>query len=327
MRFRGKSIRRKIVALLLVPLVSLTALWGFATVLTGREANQLLDVTSVVEEVGNPVADTVGVIQKERRQTLIYLADRRASDALPNLRREREATDKAIAKIKTNMGKPGVRDDMRSDSSHELNSLLEALDGLGALRRSVETGTVSRTQALEYYNRLVDPCYSFLLTLHALDNAEMERQARALVGLVRALEMLSREDALIASSLVTRNVTAAEIRALSDFVAKRELYYETNLEVLPAGEREIYRQYWRSPKTAPCATPRNASSPQARSRRRAHRRPRAGRRPPPPSSTTSAARPRTRACATRTASSPPRTASSSRPGSPACWVSSLSSSR
>ncbi|WP_405890976.1 nitrate- and nitrite sensing domain-containing protein [Streptomyces sp. NBC_00133] len=251
MRFRGKSIRRKIVALLLVPLVSLTALWGFATVLTGREANQLLDVTSVVEEVGNPVADTVGVIQKERRQTLIYLADRRASDALPNLRREREATDKAIAKIKTNMGKPGVRDDMRSDSSHELNSLLEALDGLGALRRSVETGTVSRTQALEYYNRLVDPCYSFLLTLHALDNAEMERQARALVGLVRALEMLSREDALIASSLVTRNVTAAEIRALSDFVAKRELYYETNLEVLPAGEREIYRQYWRSPKTAP----------------------------------------------------------------------------
>ena len=128
---------------------------------------------------------------------------------------------------------------------------VEALDGLGALRRSVETGTVSRTQALEFYNRLVDPCYSFLLTLHALDDVEMERQARALVGLVRAREMLSREDALIASSLTTRKITADEIRALSDFVAKRELYYETNLEVLPAGEREIYGQYWRSPKTAP----------------------------------------------------------------------------
>jgi hypothetical protein len=49
MRFRGKSIRRKIVALLLVPLVSLTAIWGFATVLTGREAGDLFNVSRVVE--------------------------------------------------------------------------------------------------------------------------------------------------------------------------------------------------------------------------------------------------------------------------------------
>jgi signal transduction histidine kinase len=251
MRFRGKSIRRKIVALLLVPLVSLTALWGFATVLTGREADQLLDVSSVVEKVGYPVADAVNVIQKERRQTLIYLADRRASEALPTLRRQREATDEAVAKIKANMAKSGVLDDMRPDTAQKLNSLLEALDGLGALRRSVETGTVSRNQALDFYNRVVDPCYSFLLTLHAFNDVEMERQGRALVGLVRAMEMLSREDALIASSLTTRKITADEIRALSDFVAKRELYYETNLEVLPAKEREVYEQYWRSPKTAP----------------------------------------------------------------------------
>ncbi|HZX37728.1 MAG TPA: nitrate- and nitrite sensing domain-containing protein, partial [Streptomyces sp.] len=251
MRFRGKSIRRKIVALLLVPLVSLTALWGFATVLTGREADQLLDVSSVVENVGYPVADTVNVIQKERRQTLIYLADRRASEALPTLRRQRRATDEAVAKIKANMEKSGVLDDMRPDTEGKLNSLLEALDGLGALRRSVETGTVSRNQALEFYNRVVDPCHSFLLTLHAFNDVEMERQGRALVGLVRATEMLSREDALIASSLTTRKITADEIRALSDFVANRELYYETNLEVLPAKEREVYEQYWRSPKTAP----------------------------------------------------------------------------
>lgn len=75
MRFRGKSIRRKIVALLLVPLVSLTALWAFATTLTGREANQLLDVAYIIDKVGDPVENTVRVVQRERRQTLIYLAD------------------------------------------------------------------------------------------------------------------------------------------------------------------------------------------------------------------------------------------------------------
>ena len=76
MRFRGKSIRRKIVALLLVPLVSLTAIWAFATMLTGREAGQLLSVSEVVKKIGRPTEDTVRVLQRERRQTLVYLADR-----------------------------------------------------------------------------------------------------------------------------------------------------------------------------------------------------------------------------------------------------------
>ncbi|MCX4821658.1 nitrate- and nitrite sensing domain-containing protein [Streptomyces sp. NBC_01142] len=251
MRFRGKSIRRKIVALLLVPLVSLTALWGFATVLTGREANQLLDVSSVVEQVGYPIEDTVHDIQEERRQTLVYLADRRASDALPALRRQRAATDKAVARIRENVEKSGVRDDMRPETSQQLTSLLEALEGLGALRRAVEASSVSRSQALKFYNRLVDPCYSFMLSLHVLEDVEMERQGRALVGLLRAREMLSREDALIASSLTTRKITSVEIRALTDHVAHRTLYYEVNLENLPAKDREIFQQYWRSPKTSP----------------------------------------------------------------------------
>lgn len=70
MRFRGKSIRRKIVALLLVPLVSLTAIWAFATVITSREAIQLMDAADVIDKVGTPAEDAVQAIQKERRQTL-----------------------------------------------------------------------------------------------------------------------------------------------------------------------------------------------------------------------------------------------------------------
>lgn len=84
MRFRGKSIRRKIVALLLVPLVSLTALWGFATVITGREAIQLFDVAYVIDKVGYPVEDVVRVIQKERRQTLVVLGDPGPPPPRPN---------------------------------------------------------------------------------------------------------------------------------------------------------------------------------------------------------------------------------------------------
>ncbi|MFF9913190.1 nitrate- and nitrite sensing domain-containing protein [Streptomyces sp. NPDC013457] len=249
MRFRGKSIRRKIVALLLVPLLSLTGLWGFATVITSREADQLLDVGYIVDKVGYPIEDTARVLQKERRQSLVYLADPRASDALTTLRTQRESTDRQIALIRRNAAESGVRGEMRPVAAQRLDTLLTALDGLDALRRSVENRSIGRIQALDFYNRLVDPCYSFLTTLHALENVEMDKQGRALVGVTRGREMLAREDALVVSALISERITAEELRRVADLIAQRDLFYDMNLEILPSAERERFERYWGSPGT------------------------------------------------------------------------------
>ncbi len=251
MRFRGKSIRRKIVALLLVPLVSLTALWGFATYLTSREAGRLLDVGHVLEKVGHPLEGTVRVIQQERRQSLVYLADPRTADAHETLRRHRAATDRALDALRADARDPRVADTMEGAAAGRLASLMEALDGLDTLRRSVDTRAVGRIQALEFYNRLIDPCYTFLVHLHTLDDVEMDKQARALVGLARAREMVAREDALMVSSLISNRLTAEEVRLLSDLVARREQLYEVNLEILPTAEREVFQLFWREPVTQP----------------------------------------------------------------------------
>ncbi|MFJ4568593.1 nitrate- and nitrite sensing domain-containing protein [Streptomyces caelestis] len=251
MRFRGKSIRRKIVALLLVPLVSLTAIWAFATVLTGREAGDLFNVSSVVEKIGYPIEDTVRVLQEERRQTLVYLADPRASDGLAALRRSRTATDEAVGGIRDNARNPDVRDAMGADTDERLTAVLDAFDGIESLRRSVEDGTVDRSQALDLYNRLVDPCYVLLANLHVVDNVELDKQYRALVNLARARELLSREDALLGSALIVGEISRSEERDISDLVAQRTLMYDTNLPLLPVSERDRYQSFWKNASTAP----------------------------------------------------------------------------
>ncbi|MEW2511880.1 nitrate- and nitrite sensing domain-containing protein [Streptomyces sp. NPDC046870] len=250
MRFRGKSIRRKIVALLLVPLVSLTAVWGFATVLTGREVTQLFRVTDIVEDVGYPTEDTVRVLQQERRQTLVYLADPRASEALSALRRTRTATDRVIATIRRNAGDQDVRAGLDADDGEHLTAVLDALDGIGPLRRSVEGGTLTRAQALDLYNRLVDPCFALLASLDGLDDVELDKQARALVNVTRARELLSREDALLGSSLVVGRLTRDETHDISDLVAQRTLLYDISLPLLPAAERDRYERFWKNATTA-----------------------------------------------------------------------------
>ncbi|WP_399882648.1 nitrate- and nitrite sensing domain-containing protein [Streptomyces sp. BBFR51] len=251
MRFRGKSIRRKIVALLLVPLVSLTAIWAFATVLTGREAGRLFSVSTVVEEIGYPIEDTVRVLQQERRQTLVHLADPRASDGLAALQRSRTATDEAVAEIRRNATDADVRDDLGQAGEERLTAVLDAFDGIGSLRRSVEDGTVNRAQALGLYNRLVDPCHDLLANLDVVDNVNLDKQYRALVNVSRARELLSREDALLGSALVTGRLTRGEIRDVSDLVAQRTVMYDINLPLLPSAERDRYERFWKNASSAP----------------------------------------------------------------------------
>ncbi|MEU5808237.1 nitrate- and nitrite sensing domain-containing protein [Streptomyces sp. NPDC047718] len=251
MRLRGKSIRRKIVALLLVPLVSLTALWSFSTVVTGREALQLLDVAYVIDKVGYPIEDVVRVLQKERRQTLVVIGDPRASAATAELAKRRAATDELVDRISKNAKDPEVSEELTTPAAQRLNSILDAFHGIGALRRSVDQNTLDPNQALELYSRLVDPCYDFLMNLHALENVEMDKQGRALVGITRARETLSREDAVIASALAARNVATADLRHVSDLAANRNLLYGFNLAILPATDREIFEQYWSGPQTKP----------------------------------------------------------------------------
>ncbi|MGW8555281.1 nitrate- and nitrite sensing domain-containing protein [Streptomyces tubercidicus] len=249
MRFRGKSVRRKIVALLLVPLVSLTSMWAFMTYLTGREADQLLDVGNVVQKLGYPVEDVVQTLQNERRQSLLYLADRRGADALDALRARTRATDEAVTRLRTDAGIRNVREDLTGDTGSRMNGILKGLSGLGSLRTQVEDNTVSRNEAMEGYNSLVDPSYDFLAALHALENVDMDKQGRALVVITRAREAVAREDALMSAVLASGSMTKRDLRELSDRVAERRVLYDTSLPMMPAKDRGLYEDYWRSAKT------------------------------------------------------------------------------
>ncbi len=149
---------------------------------------------------------------------------------------------------------------MGQATDSRVSAVLDALDGLQSLRRSVEDGTVDRNQALGLYNHLVDPCYVLLTNLHVVDNVEMDKQYRALVNLARAREFLSREDALLGSSLVVGKLTRDETRDISDLVAQRTLMYDVNLPLLPASERGHFERFWKNAASAPLRVAEQAAA-------------------------------------------------------------------
>lgn len=244
MRFRGKSIRRKIVVLLLVPLLSLVSIWAFAGYLTSRDAVHLLTTAHSMQQMKNPIEQTAQALQRERRQVLVYLADPRSSDALTSLRGLQRSTDKAADRLRSTGD--ATRGQMSADARSRLDALTDGLDGLDALRTKTEKHTITRGGAFQAYNDLVDPCYALMSALHGFNDVQREKEGQALTGIYRAREYLSREDALMAAALAAGTMSRADQRAFSDRIAERNLTLSTNLQQLPVEDRQAFQDFWNS---------------------------------------------------------------------------------
>ncbi|MFJ4438855.1 nitrate- and nitrite sensing domain-containing protein [Streptomyces sp. NPDC088923] len=250
MRFRGKSIRRKIVALLLVPLLSLGVVWAYATVISGQEAYQVLGVSQLIDRAGQPVKEATRALQQERTRTLVYLADPRGSDVFSAMRRSYSATDEAAGKVRDVARDNGLRNRMNATSRRELDAVVDSFTDLTALRRSAEDNRLSRTSALKLYSDLVDPCFGFLTDLRSVKDVALDKRGRGVVGVDRARELLTQEDAVVSAALTGHRLGRDEIQKVSDLIAQRELLYDTNLALLPADERKDFEQYWKKQSTS-----------------------------------------------------------------------------
>ncbi len=246
MRFRGKSIRRKIVALLLVPLLSLVAIWAFAAWITSRGVFGLFDVERVTDKIGYPVENTVEALAAERRAAVVYLADPRRSTAERDLRAAQQATDKALTVVRGNSADPDLRGRLDSGSRERLDLLVKRADDLGTVRRQIDQGQISRTAAFAAYNDQIDPYYSFFLGLDPLQSVDLDRHARVLTELSRGREAIAREDAIYSAALVSGRLDHEEQRAFADSVAQGRMVFDTYPQLLPDTDRRIFDDYWKS---------------------------------------------------------------------------------
>lgn len=244
MRFRGTTIRRKIVALLLIPLVSLIALWAFAATLTGRQVGDLFTIETIVNDVGYPAEESVQALQQERRAAMLYLADERRSDARTDYARRVAATDNIVEKLRKKAADPKVRGDMRSDARNRIDAVVRTFEDLGVLRGRIRAGSISRNEAFGSYNELVEPVYDFLDSLNPLNSVEIDKQGRALIAVTRAREAISREDALVTAAISSGRMSKDELRSFTFAVAEERDYFDDNLKLLTADERAIYDDFW-----------------------------------------------------------------------------------
>lgn len=201
---RPRTVRAKVVSLLMVPVVSLLALWAYATVSTAQDVARLRQSQRVDAELRNPVAAAVTALQAERTAAVRYATDPRAGDggALEDLAAR---TDRAVDRLRLG------RDSTVADSqelpaavSRRLDAFVTGAEHLRALRTAVRGHKTGWDEVYTQYTKTIGAAFAVDGALTGVQQADVASDARVLLEFSRAAEALAQEDVLLGSARTDR---------------------------------------------------------------------------------------------------------------------------
>ncbi|MGW6536335.1 sensor histidine kinase [Streptomyces sp. NPDC055011] len=233
---RPRTVRAKIVSLLMVPVVSLLALWGFATVTTAQDMARIRQLQRVDADIRQPVSAAVAALQEERRAVLRQIAAPGAARAA-ELRDRTRRTDEAVARLRLGDGHT-VADsgDLPADIAGRVGAFVRETQGLSRFRAAAAEGEGDWDRVYAAYTTAVSAGFAVGGALSGVQDTGQGSHARVLLELARADEMLAREDVLLGSAHLTGRLTAAHQRAFTGAAeTRRTLLAAATADLPPAG--------------------------------------------------------------------------------------------
>lgn len=234
------SIRSKITALLLLPLISLTALWAYAADLSLGNALTLRHEHTIGTRLADPLGRLIFTLHSERRGALVSRIS--AHGDAQALRPGRAATDMAVDTLLRQAHSPSVRDDENTAVRRAMDDTERALVGLRTLRESTDKRTLTRQQVIDGYTSIDTSIAGALRAMTILPDQKAQDFGQALYTVVPAGERLSLEDTLIsgAASSPGHRLTLDDYSALVQDIGSQRLLNADLLAQLPPAQRKPY---------------------------------------------------------------------------------------
>ncbi|MGW0613992.1 nitrate- and nitrite sensing domain-containing protein [Streptomyces sp. NPDC002788] len=237
---RPRTVRAKIVCLLMVPVVSLLALWAYATVTTAQDVSRLRQVQRVDAGVRAPVSAAVAALQAERAAAVRRATDPSAvrADELDELARR---TDRAVARLR--LGKHNTvadSEELPAGVARRLEEFVTGAERLRPLRTAVLDRRVGWDETYERYTSTIATAFGAVGSLTGIQDAALGSDARVLLEFSRAGEALAQEDAVLASARLTGTLTGERLRLFTGAVHLRRTLTESSVADLRGTERAAW---------------------------------------------------------------------------------------
>jgi signal transduction histidine kinase len=239
---RPRTVRAKIVCLLMVPVISLLALWAYATVSTAQDVARLRQLQRVDSTVRVPVADAVAALQDERAAAVRY-ATAPATAQQSDMETLSERTDRAVARLRLghhNTVADGT--DLPSGVSGRLEAFLAGAEHLRPLRSDVLARRAGWDQAYGQYTRTIAAAFEVGGALSGVQDADLGSDARVLLEFSRAGESLAQEDTVLSSARLARSLDGDRLRLFTGAVDTRRTLTASAVADLRGAERDAWHR-------------------------------------------------------------------------------------
>ncbi|CAM5255424.1 histidine kinase OS=Streptomyces alboniger OX=132473 GN=CP975_02440 PE=4 SV=1 [Streptomyces alboniger] len=239
-RIRPRTVRAKIVCLLMVPVVSLLGLWGYATVSTAQDIAHLRQSQRADTDVRAPIDAAVISLQAERVAAVRYATDP-DTERGEALRRQAARTDRAVAKLR--LGEDRTVADgaaLPRRVADRLSAFVTGAGALDALRTDVLERRTGWDATYGAYTKAISRAFGVGGALTAMRDAEPGSYARVLLEFSRAGEMLARENAVLASARLTGLLDGERLRLFTGAVDTRRTLTEAAVADLRGPERATW---------------------------------------------------------------------------------------
>ncbi|MER6949471.1 ATP-binding protein [Nonomuraea sp. NPDC000554] len=227
--------------MLLLPLLSLSVLWGFVLNLTVGDGQALLRANTLYQTIGVSSTELGLQLQAERSRTAVAVTNRELTE---DLSAQRARTDKAITTFEKSVEEAGgaVSGGVRGP----LGTLTAELGRLDSVRASIDGGINSRLASLNAYNRVLDLLFRVYDQLVSVPDLSISQQAAAMQAMGNAREIIAREHALISGALIDHRLTEPEVGAFTEYVASRKFLYTRGMAELDVTLRQPYEGIFKS---------------------------------------------------------------------------------
>jgi signal transduction histidine kinase len=240
MGLRLRSIRLRIVLLVLLPVLSLVALYAFATFLTARGAINQSQATTIKSATGEPAGALLSQLDAERPLAMVYLSSPTGANMAMLQVQQSRTTAAGIAAARA-LNSANTMDNATAPEKRAIATLLKDIRGLPALRAQVHSQIISKSRALGEYDSIVADGYAVIdQAILEQTNANLVTQALAFVRMGRSEDLMLQESAIISGDLAARSFPAADRQQFTQLVgARRALYAQTLPDLTPQ-----YRGYY-----------------------------------------------------------------------------------
>jgi signal transduction histidine kinase len=244
---RTRSARLTLVSLLLIPLLSLAALWGFTASITLGNVIRDQHTNKIANTITPSVSALAETLAGERAASLAWLgAGGRSALIQAELQSVRHSTDTYAAAVRSSiMSVDGL---LSATARTRLDQFLAELAGLGRIRAAVDSGADSQAEAYNAYSAITDAEYgAFHVSLPSSD-PDLSLMTQSAIAEGRAQVFTGGAVALVEGALAARGLMAQPERELfAETVGQQNLEISDMYSLANPALTTIYKQIYDTP--------------------------------------------------------------------------------